>query len=322
MFAAAGAVASAVALPANPAPRATCTNPEKRLEWREMKPEQQQSYLEAVKCLTTKPSKIRLNSTLYDDFPYVHFHLNSFIHGGAPFLPWHRYFSWVYLNTLREECAYDGPGTYWDWTQDTKGLRLSAVMAPEHGFGGDGSQTRTEIGPDGSKLQCVSDGPFANLRPEWLCTSPWEIVGGGHCFFRNLPEVSEPDAFARMATTIEPESIAILQQIDNWADFKRDLEGGPHGTIHASLGGEMNPTTSPNEPLFFLHHPQIDRIWWQWQQMNPDKRLSEYNGPASHYGEGAAREVSLDDKLPMLGLAEELTVREVMDASGRLCYSY
>lgn len=74
--------------------------------------------------------------------------------------------------------------------------------------------------------------------------------------------------------------------------------------------------------MFFLHHPQIDRIWWQWQQMNPDKRLSEYNGKADHYGEDESREVSLDDKLPMLGLAEELTVREVMDISGRLCYTY
>lgn len=78
MLAAAGAVAPAVALPANPAPRATCTNPEKRIEWREMQPEQQKSYLDAVKCLTTKPSKIGLNSTLYDDFPNVHFRLNNF----------------------------------------------------------------------------------------------------------------------------------------------------------------------------------------------------------------------------------------------------
>lgn len=239
-------------------------------------------------------------------------------------------------------------------------------MSAATGFGGDGSQTRTEVFSDGSRLKCVSDGPFAHLRPEWLGINPKEMVGGGHCFFRNLPEVSEPAAFATMATTIGADNIALIQQHDNWADFKQDLEGGPHGAIHASLGGEMNPTTSPNgaclpppprlprlaretdctaralcprspphllsrlltvrlflaEPLFFLHHPQIDRIWWQWQQMNPDKRLSEYNGVALHYGEDGSREVSLDDKVPMLGLAEDLTVREIMDTTGRLCYSY
>lgn len=172
--------------------------------------------------------------------------LACIVHGGAPFLPWHRYFSWVYIKTLREECGYDGPGVYWDWTQDTQGLRLSAVMSAETGFGGDGSKTRIEDGPGGQKLQCVSDGPFAELRPEWLAVNPKSMVGGGHCFYRDLPEVSEPQAFESMATTIGAENIAKVQQHDNWADFKWELEGGPHGVIHASLGGEMNPTTSPN----------------------------------------------------------------------------
>lgn len=172
--------------------------------------------------------------------------LVSLVHGGAPFLPWHRYFSWVYFNTLREECGYDGPGTYWDWTQDTKGLRFSAVMSAETGFGGDGSMTRTEESPEGKTLQCVSEGPFADLRPEWLGVTPEEMVGGGHCFFRNLPEVSEPKAFATMSPLFGAENIAEVQKIDNWADFKWGLESTPHGVIHASLGGEMNPTTSPN----------------------------------------------------------------------------
>lgn len=33
------------------------------------------------------------------------------VHGGSPFLPWHRYFTHVYFNTLKEECGYEGPGT-------------------------------------------------------------------------------------------------------------------------------------------------------------------------------------------------------------------
>lgn len=66
----------------------------------------------------------------------------------------------------------------------------------------------------------------------------------------------------------------------------------------------------------------IDRIWWQWQQMSPEKRLSEYYGKALHYGDEESRDISLDDKLPMLGLAEDVSVREVMDISERLCYTY
>ena len=31
----------------------------------------------------------------------------------------------------------------------------------------------------------------------------------------------------------------------------------------------MAQMTSPNDPIFFLHHCQVDRIWAQWQQEHP-----------------------------------------------------
>ena len=30
--------------------------------------------------------------------------------------------------------------------------------------------------------------------------------------------------------------------------------------------GRMSLNTSPNDPLFFLHHCNVDRIWAEWQQ--------------------------------------------------------
>ncbi|KAH8171379.1 hypothetical protein LIA77_08146 [Sarocladium implicatum] len=320
-IAAAGTLASAAVLP----PRDTkhCENPSKRIEWRELKPEDQQSYLDSVLCLTTKPSRRGLNSTLYDDFGHLHFKLNSYIHGGAPFLPWHRYFGKVYEDALRS-CGYKGPGTYWDWTQDTEGLRLSAVMADDHGFGGNGDLENPEPSPDpeGRALPCVRSGPFKDLRPEWLAISPTEMVPGGHCLYRKLPEVDEPEAFRTMTQSFGPEGVAELLTSGNWTHFHSALEGGPHGTIHASLGGEMNPTTSPNEPLFFLHHAQVDRLWWTWQQKN-ESRLKDYSGEAMHYGEEGRREVSMDDLLMMGDIAEDVTVRDVMDTrSEKLCFTY
>ncbi|KAK7968824.1 hypothetical protein PG988_007897 [Apiospora saccharicola] len=323
MLVAAGAVAPAIALPAVEPRAATCTNPAKKVEWRQLSAEDQQSYTKAVLCLKTKPSKMGLETSLYDDFPNVHFRYSTYIHGGAPFLPWHRYFVHVYLNALRE-CGYQGPGTYWDWTQDTAGLSLSAVMSPETGFGGDGNKDQTELSPDGAKqLPCVTEGPFAGLRPEYLAISPKEMLGGGHCMFRELAEhSSRPQDFVTMAAIFGPEGVAEVQASPDFAMYHNALEGGPHGVIHASLGGEMNPTTSPNEPLFFLHHGQIDHLYWQWQQANAS-RLEDYNGVASHLGEDKGREVTLDDILPMNGLGPDLTVREVMDTvHGELCYTY
>jgi hypothetical protein len=53
-----------------------CIEPNKRVEWRNLKPEDQRSYIDAVLCLKTRPSEIGLNTSRYDDFPYVHTHLD------------------------------------------------------------------------------------------------------------------------------------------------------------------------------------------------------------------------------------------------------
>jgi hypothetical protein len=31
--------------------------------------------------------------------------------------------------------------------------------------------------------------------------------------------------------------------------------------VHSVIFGDMGPATSPNEPLFFLHHANVDRAW-------------------------------------------------------------
>lgn len=54
-----------------------CTDPPKRIEWRQLGAEIQKEYIEAVLCLRTKPSALGLNTTRYDDFPYIHTHLDK-----------------------------------------------------------------------------------------------------------------------------------------------------------------------------------------------------------------------------------------------------
>ncbi|KAG5761764.1 hypothetical protein H9Q72_010133 [Fusarium xylarioides] len=273
ILALAGAITPGIAAPAKS--DKTCSNPTKRIEWRELDAADQQAYIDAVLCLKTKPSRMGLKSSFY-----------------------------------------------WDWTKDAEGLRLSPVMASKNGFGGNGDSENTEISASGSTLKCVSDGPFAKLRPEYLETEPRKLTDGGHCLHRNLPEVDEPDAFATMAKVFGPEGVEEVQASGNWSHYAWALEGGPHGSIHACLGGEMNPTTSPNEPLFFMHHAQIDRLWWLWQKEN-STRLTEYNGLYKNINQTEQHEVSLDDVLMMGGIDEDLTVGDVMDTTkGPLCYTY
>ena len=43
--------------------------------------------------------------------------------------------------------------------------------------------------------------------------------------------------------------------------FRPGLEGSPnHNTIHNRLGRDMAQSSSPNDPIFFMHHCQVDRI--------------------------------------------------------------
>src|SRR5208283_3061868 len=44
-----------------------------------------------------------------------------------------------------------------------------------------------------------------------------------------------------------------------------DLEGTPHGAVHVDVGGWMaNIPTAAQDPIFYLHHCNIDRLWDLW----------------------------------------------------------
>ncbi|SRR5260221_7454676 len=51
--------------------------------------------------------------------------------------------------------------------------------------------------------------------------------------------------------------------------FQRTLEGAVHGSVHNAVGGDMASSASPTDPLFWLHHANIDRLWAEWQKKHP-----------------------------------------------------
>jgi tyrosinase len=36
--------------------------------------------------------------------------------------------------------------------------------------------------------------------------------------------------------------------------------------VHVFVGGDMEMGTSPNDPLFYVNHANVDRIWAAWQR--------------------------------------------------------
>jgi tyrosinase len=48
-------------------------------------------------------------------------------------------------------------------------------------------------------------------------------------------------------------------------DFSSSVEGTPHGAVHVQVGGLMGLVpTAANDPIFWLHHANIDRLWEGW----------------------------------------------------------
>lgn len=54
--------------------------------------------------------------------------------------------------------------------------------------------------------------------------------------------------------------------------FTRDLERQPHNFVHMWVNGTMSSINiAPADPLFWMHHAQVDRIWSIWQARNSGK---------------------------------------------------
>jgi tyrosinase len=51
--------------------------------------------------------------------------------------------------------------------------------------------------------------------------------------------------------------------------FASALEG-VHNSGHVWVGGSMGTiAAAPADPVFWMHHAEIDRIWAEWQALNP-----------------------------------------------------
>ncbi|SHG55765.1 tyrosinase family protein [Pedobacter caeni] len=75
---------------------------------------------------------------------------------------------------------------------------------------------------------------------------------------------------------------------DSFIDFT-NLEGNPHSTAHTSFNLDLtNAHTAVKDPLFFLLHTNVDRIWarWQWEKDFFDKNNESVYPQNSNEPEG------------------------------------
>ncbi len=79
-----------------------------------------------------------------------------------------------------------------------------------------------------------------------------------------------PGADPEVPTLPEKAAIDQIMEAETYLEFTLALEGarpfGAHNQVHVWVGGIMNTMASPADPIFFLHHAQVDRLWSIWQQ--------------------------------------------------------
>ena len=101
---------------------------------------------------------------------------------------------------------------------------------------------------------------------------------------RNIPRNSagqlDVDQLAK------PNDINGLFDISEYDVFWSTLENGPklHGDVHVWVRRSMILWTSPNDPIFWMHHANIDRIWAHWQVRR--RADWEESNPGQEYDHG------------------------------------
>ncbi|KAI6383326.1 hypothetical protein MCOR25_000246 [Pyricularia grisea] len=287
----------------NTAAGGPCTQPAVRPEWRNMTAEGRREYVRAAKCLVDRPSEGRFQGShnRYEDLVWVHHQMTDQLHGYAQFLPWHRRFVNVYETALRDECGYRGPMPWWDETRDAGNFAGAPVFTPEY-FGT--APIRTREGRGG----CITDGVFSGMLVHIGPGTAFEE----HCLSRAVDE--------SLTREVSQATINQVLRQSNFESFAGLIEGWPHAYGHNGVGAVMSDVgPAPGDPIFFLHHAFIDRIWWEWQNVDRDTRVYELAGKVNDRN----KRITLDYVLTMRGIQPDVRVQDVMDTYGdTLCYTY
>lgn len=111
-------------------------------------------------------------------------------------------------------------------------------------------------------------------------------------------------------------STAFRNRVEGWLDPNRVHSWSPpqlHNRVHMWVGGDMAPGSSPNDPVFYLNHCNVDRIWEAWMA----RHGRTYRPVAGD--EAAPQGHRLDDMMVAL-LGDAMRPSDVLDPSQWYAY--
>jgi tyrosinase len=241
-------------------------------------------FVDAVLALKTKYED-GSPVDVYDEFVLLHQEaMTEFaIHNGPAFLPWHR----AFLDLFERELQTINPDVtipYWNWAVDDQ---TTSTLWSDDFMGGNGNPRQNYV---------VTTGPFR--QGQWtLITDGPDLRRGFGVFIPSLPTAADDAAaltipqydIAPYDTGVDP-SLSFRNYVAGWNS--PSLEAEEHNRVHAWVGGSMLTESSPNDPVFWLVHANLDRIWADWEARYG------YQYPAS----GAPDGENLNDLMHFLGV--------------------
>ncbi|QRK11583.1 tyrosinase family protein [Archangium violaceum] len=223
-------------------------------------------------------------------------------HGGPLFLPWHRQYLLLFEKALRQVSGNKHLTVpYWDWTRPES----TAAVFRDDFMGGDGDPNDGYVvhsGPFRKGQWPLTIHPLGfNEQPS---RSSWLVRGFGTLPGADLPSPEDVQASLSVPLydvapfdTTSDSTLSFRNNIEGFRDSPGQvtmvcapdgfmtliplnppkLHNSVHGWVGGLLGftpdgrfifGTMGISTSPNDPVFFLHHANVDRIWARWQRLH------------------------------------------------------
>ena len=254
-----------------PVPAPVCP-PRVRHAWSQLSCADREHYIAAVAALKTQKRAV------YDEFEQSHVTNTGIAHSTSAFLPWHRWFVLGYENALRSLPGFECVTLpYWDWEAD---IPLQTCVWKTKTFG-----PTNPTGTTDSATSCVDKGVSAGWttsQPGNPCLKRYsQIFGGGPYGAANVGmQVVHAD----------------------YTSFSTGYESGAHRSVHTYVGETMTTDYSPADPLFFLHHANIDRTYALWQDYHGYSAVAAGSLTTTHYEaryeDGDVADVALDAILP------------------------
>ena len=224
-----------------------------RYEWRDLPENEKQRFLNAIRTL-------HLSGDGYNNLARIHYDNRGGWHSTPYFLPVHRQHLKLFEDAIR---GVDANVTipYWAWSLDANQPSSSDIW---------NYFSRSDPNnPDPN--QCVTDNVLGG-KPVSVITP--------HCLVRGVTTNGpEPGSFAD-----QPTLGSLISNNADFTSFSEALEFGPHANVHFAIGGANGDFAfmrSPNDPLFWLHHGYVDKLWFDWQNFSPDRQTQFMGASAS-----------------------------------------